>query len=444
MHLTLSLLGHWIVGANFSRLILDGDFDPSGIHYAVLRPEGISSHHSATSSYRTGNEESVVLAFLGDVTWPLDNQNAGWEEQFTNSMIEKLDNSQVPYYYLFCAQRWLQVVLDLMVAALAIVVMGVAVRLRASTDPGLLGLSLNNVLGLNEILTILLQFWTQLEVSLGAITRTKKILASTPSERKPMLQVPLSESWPAQGQVDIRDVDAHYSGTKPVLSKVTLSIKPGETIGLCGRSGSGKSSLLSVVLRLLEPSSGSITIDGINLANVDHQTLRERIISIPQDPFLMQHTVRFNIDPWAAHTDIAIITALSKVSSWPILEMKGGLDAECTSEILSQGQRQLFSLARALLRKQRAGADQNEPGGVILFDEATSNIDLTTDALIQHVIQDEFSEYTVIAVAHRLDTILHSHRIAVLDDGKLVEFDSPKARLARNSAFSALYNTNIT
>ncbi|RFU25769.1 hypothetical protein B7463_g10568, partial [Scytalidium lignicola] len=367
-----------------------------------------------------------------------------WEHQFTNSMISKLDDSQVPYYLLYCAQRWLQLVLDLMVAALAVVVMALAVRLRNSTQPGSLGLSLNNILGFNQTLTILLQFWTQLEVSLGAIARTKEFSLTTPSELKPIAQISVDRSWPNHGQIEICDISAHYAENKVALSNITLSIRPGEKIGLCGRSGSGKSSLLSAVLRLLEPSHGSITIDGVNLANIDHKAICERLISIPQDPFLMQQTVRFNLDPRATHDDIAMITALSKVSLWAILEKRGGLEAKCTSELLSQGQKQLFSLARALLRKESASSDRHASGGVVLLDEATSNIDMSTDALMQRVIRDEFSACTILVVAHRLDTILDSDRIAVLDDGRLVEFDSPQALLSRSSAFSALYNARET
>ncbi|KAI9742902.1 MAG: hypothetical protein M1818_003631 [Claussenomyces sp. TS43310] len=240
---------------------------------------------------------------------------------------------------------------------------------------------------------------TQLEVSLGAIARTKEFSLTTPSERKPVAEASVDRSWPNRGQIEIRDVSAHYTKDKGALSNITLLIRAGEKIGLCGQSGSGKSSLLSVILRLLEPSSGSITIDGVDLANIHHKMLRERLVSIPQDTFLMQHTVRFNLDSRAAHDDVAMITALSKVSLWPLLEKRGGLEAKCTSELLSQGQKQLFSLARALLRKERASGDRHVSGGVVLLDEATSNIDMTTDAMMQRVIRDEFSTYTIMVVA---------------------------------------------
>lgn len=355
-----------------------------------------------------------------------------WQDQFTNPMIEMVDKSQVPYYL----QRWLQLVLYLMVAALAIIVITLAIKLRKSTDPGSLGLSLNNVLSFNEILTLLLQYWTQLEVSLGAISRTIKFSNQTPSEPNPATLTSLSDTWPEHGNIEINKLSARYTPSSLALNNITLSIRPGKKIGLCGRSGSGKSSLLSAILRLLKPSSGSIVIGGIDLASIDHKTIREWLLTIPQDAFLLQHTTRFNLDPLAHHTDVQIIGALSKVGLWGILEERGGLNAIMTTNFLSQGQKKLVSLARVILTKNNRGVT----GGVLLLDEATSNIDRDTDGVIQRVIREEFKGYTVLVVAHRLDTIMDSERIAVLEAERIVEFDSPQRSLERDSAFSALYN----
>ncbi|KAM0306073.1 hypothetical protein ACHAO8_010900 [Botrytis cinerea] len=365
-----------------------------------------------------------------------------WQGQFTNSMIDKVDRSQVPYYLLYCAQRWLQLVLDLIVAALAVVVVTLAVKLRSSTTPGSLGLSLNNVLSFNETLTLLLQYWTQLEVSLGAISRIREFSDQTPLEPAPDSPAVLTDTWPEYGGIEICDLNARYTGANMALSNFTISIRPGEKIGLCGRSGSGKSSLLSILLRLLEPLNGSIIIDGVDLTCIDHKTIRERLLSIPQDSFLLQNTIRFNLDPQAEYNDTQMITALSKVSLWPVIEKRGGLDAKVTSNSLSQGQKQLLSLARAIIGKEKRKINSKGQvlGGILLLDEATSNIDTTTDSIIQRVIRDEFSVYTILVVAHRLDTILDSDRIAVLDSGKVVEFDSPETLLSKDSAFSALYN----
>ncbi|MCJ1399794.1 hypothetical protein MMC11_002997 [Xylographa trunciseda] len=368
----------------------------------------------------------------------------GWEEQFTNAMMTKLDASQVPFYLLYCAQRWLQLVLDIIVAALAIVVMTLAVKLRSTTDPGSLGLSLNNILSFNETLSLLLQFWTQLEVSLGAITRIREFSKEVPRESNPPLPTQLSPEWPDRGGIEIHNLTVQYTEAKVTLSNINMSVRPGERIALCGRAGSGKTSLLSAILRLLEPSHGCIMIDGVDISSISHETVRDRLLMVPQDPFLLQQSARFNLDPLAHYSDAQIVAVLSKISVWPLLEKRGGLDASVSSDHLSQGQKQLFSLARAILRKEAAdiGGKKQCGGRVLLLDGATSSVDDTTHALIQRIVKDEFCSHTILIVEHRLDAILDCDRVAVLDAGRLVEFDNPTTLLSRDSAFSALYNAS--
>ncbi|MCJ1371071.1 hypothetical protein MMC20_002286 [Loxospora ochrophaea] len=366
-----------------------------------------------------------------------------WEEQFTSAMMTKLDASQVPFYLLYCAQRWLQLVLDLIVAALAIVVMALAVKLRNTTDPGLLGLSLNNILSFNETLSLLLQYWTQLEVSLGAITRIREFSKEVPKESKPPPFSELSLEWPKYGNIEIRNLTVQYTEAKVALSNITMSVRSGERIALCGRAGSGKTSLLSAILRLMEPSHGFITIDGLDISSISHEMVRNRLLTIPQDPFLLQQSARFNLDPLKQYSDTQLVDALSKVSIWPLLEKQRGLDTSMSSDLLSQGQKQLFSLARAILRKEFAETDgKRQSGGkVLLLDEATSSVDTATAALMQRIVKSEFGTHTILLAEHRLDTIMDCDRVAVLDEGRLVEFDGPSTLLSRDSAFSALYNT---
>ena len=145
----------------------------------------------------------------------------------------------------------------------------------------------------------------------------------------------------------------------------------------------------------------------------------------------MPGTVRFNADPQSLHTDAAIISAIERVKLWDLVRSKGGLDIELEPELFSHGQRQLFCLARATLRKSK----------IVVLDEVTSSVDAKSDALMQEVIRTEFAECTIIAVAHRLDTILDFDRIALLSNGELKELDSPRALLGRASAFRELYNS---
>lgn len=180
---------------------------------------------------------------------------------------------------------------------------------------------------------------------------------------------------------------------------------------------SGKSSLILTLLRLVEIESGTIVINGIDISKVPREEIRTRIIAIPQDPFIFNDTVRFNADPFALATDEEIISALVKVQLWSVMEPRGGLDTQMKLQPLSQGQQQLFALARAILRKEKSK--------ILVLDEATSNVDPKTDKLMQRIIRDQFGTHTIITVAHRLDTIADADVVAVLDSGRLAEFGSP-------------------
>jgi ATP-binding cassette subfamily C (CFTR/MRP) protein 1 len=193
---------------------------------------------------------------------------------------------------------------------------------------------------------------------------------------------------------------------------------------------SGKSSLLLSLCRLIELDSGTIVIDGVDLRTVPREVIRTRMIAIPQDPFVLSDTVRVNADPTGQASDDAIISALEKVQLWESIRIRGGLDAQMKSQPLSQGQLQLFCLARAMLRKSR----------ILLLDEATSNVDSETDTLMQLIIRKEFAQHTIITVAHRLNTISDSDMVAVLHEGKLVEFGPPGELLDRPSMFRDLHN----
>lgn len=214
-----------------------------------------------------------------------------------------------------------------------------------------------------------------------------------------------------------------------VLKDVSFETRSGEKLGIVGRTGAGKSSLTLSLFRIVEAATGGIYIDGENIAHLGLSTLRSRLTIIPQDPFLFSGTMRANLDPNRSYTDSMIWEALELahlkafVSSLP-----KGLDYDVNEggENLSVGQRQLVCLARAVLRKTK----------VLVLDEATAAVDLETDELIQSTIRSQFSDCTVITIAHRLNTIMDSTRIVVLEEGRIKEFDSPQDLLANsNSVF---------
>jgi ATP-binding cassette, subfamily C (CFTR/MRP), member 1 len=221
----------------------------------------------------------------------------GWLEESKAITVSRIEEAQTPYYLLLCIQRWLNLVLDLIVAALAVMVVALAVSLRSSTSAGRLGISLNNVLGTSTIISYLINAWTQLETSLGAVVRIKRFESDVVPEAHPHENhVPL-QSWPQCGQVDIESVCATYNEGPFALKAITMRIESGQKIGIVGRTGSGKSSLVSALLRLLDLQTGSVIIDGVDISSVPRLLIRDRIIAVPQEVFLLTGSVRLNLDP---------------------------------------------------------------------------------------------------------------------------------------------------
>ena len=184
---------------------------------------------------------------------------------------------------------------------------------------------------------------------------------------------------------------------------------------------SGKSTFMSVLLRLLDPTTGEIIVDGVDLGTLSRNSVRERLVCLPQDPLLLPGTFEFNLNPEGKIKDaVQMEEVLRKVQMWNVVEGKGGLDAELDLESLSHGEQQLFALARAILKKQAANGQC-----ILVLDEATSNLDTDTEAIVQGVIQEEFKDSTVIAVAHRLDTLRDFDTIVVLDKGVVSKVGPP-------------------
>ncbi|XP_012731319.2 multidrug resistance-associated protein 4 [Fundulus heteroclitus] len=224
--------------------------------------------------------------------------------------------------------------------------------------------------------------------------------------------------WPSRGTVIFDSVNFSYTGDGPlVLKDISATIQPSEKVGIVGRTGAGKSSLISALFRLAEPQ-GKIYIDGVLTSEIGLHDLRQKMSIIPQDPVLFTETVRKNLDPFNQHTDEELWEALEEVQLKPVVEdLPGKLEtvlAESGSNF-SVGQRQLVCLARAILRRNR----------ILIIDEATANVDPRTDELIQKTIRDKFRECTVLTIAHRLNTIIDSDRILVLDSGSIQELDRP-------------------
>lgn len=241
------------------------------------------------------------------------------------------------------------------------------------------------------------------------------------------------DEWPTQGALQYQDVWMRYRPElDPVLRGVTFSVSPGDKVGIVGRTGSGKSSLIVTLFRIVEPFQGQIVLDGIDLLTLGLDEVRGRIAAIPQDPVLFSGSVRTNLDPYGRHSDAELWDALGHVAlKQTVAGLPEGLSARVAEggENFSVGQRQLLCVGRALLRRPR----------VLVADEATASVDSETDALIQRTIRREFSSCTVLTIAHRINTVLDSTRVLVMEDGRVKEYDAVPTLMGRSdSSFRAM------
>ncbi|KAI1089864.1 ABC multidrug transporter [Rostrohypoxylon terebratum] len=363
------------------------------------------------------------------------------EDRAKNAFL--LDTSQRPAYLLTMIQQWLNLVLNVVVALIAIMLTSLAVRLRSNS--GFTGASLVTLMSFGENLSGLVISYTGLETSIGAISRLRAFDKTAKTEVKDIEDIVPPEEWPQRGEIILNDISASYDNetekeTPPTLAlkNIQLRIRPGEKVAICGRTGSGKSSLIALLLKLLDPldeTSNRVEIDKTPLSRIDRATLRQRIIAIPQDTVFLPDgsTFQENLDPFKVSTVTDAQSVLETVGLWDFVHDKGGLEAGMTVSNFSQGQRQLFSLARAVLRRRiRArslglGGGGSE-GGILLLDEVSSSVDRETEKKMQEVIRDEFKEYTVVAVSHRLDMVMDYDRVIVMEKGEIVEEGNP-ARL---------------
>ncbi|KAF2456054.1 P-loop containing nucleoside triphosphate hydrolase protein [Lineolata rhizophorae] len=381
----------------------------------------------------------------------------GWLDSYKRQNTELLNRSQVPYYLLFSIQNWLKLVLELMIAGVAIVVVGSATALRSSIDPGYLGLALVNIMDLGIEMRQLVTAWTDLETSLGAIVRIRRFVLTTPPEEDP--GIPKAEppaSWPSSGSVEYRGVIARYSESgEDVLRGIDLRIRPGEKVGICGRTGSGKSSLVATLFGLLKVADGEVAIDGIPLSSIPLEVLRAKVTALPQDSVFLRGSVRYNLAPWISETsssptplpslhrsnvpDSKLVQALQGVGLWNRLAAAAGEDKDEAAvldwemkdvdSVLSHGERQLFCLARAIVMD----------GRIVVLDEATSSVDTQTEKRMQNILRSAFGDRTVLAIAHRLESILDFDRIVVMDTGRIVEVGEPETLMAtQGSLFKTL------
>lgn len=368
----------------------------------------------------------------------------GETERFIHANRKKVDNVTKVDWATQCANRWLSMRLQSIAAIVvlsATLLILLSVNFKRGLNPALVGFLMTNVFTSTSSLNAIIRMWAETETKSVTIERLieycnlKSEAPEIVEDHRP------AKSWPATGTINFNDYTTRYrEGLDPVLKNITLDIKPSEKIGIVGRTGAGKSSLTLALFRIIEATGGNIDIDGLDTSSIGLFDLRSQLNIIPQDAAAFEGTVRENLDPFDNHTDEELWKVLelahlkehveqmkTEVKNDDLKKKKDeeedakpqvGLKAKVLEGglNLSSGQKQLLCLARALLKTSK----------VLVLDEATAAVDVQTDKIIQETIRSEFKDKTILTIAHRLDTIMDSDRVLVLERGQVKEFDSPE------------------
>ncbi|KAI5452226.1 hypothetical protein NCC49_000792 [Naganishia albida] len=345
------------------------------------------------------------------------------QQVFSKRFSSALDNEGRFYYIIIFSNIWLSLRLDLLGSILILGIGIFGVLFRNDVSPAKLSAVLTYSLQTTQMFSQIIVTYTRLEREMNTCERVL-FYGQLPAEAPPKKDNDPDKTWPSKGEVTFQGVHLKYRPElPPVLKGLSFHISPGEKIGIVGRTGAGKSSCLQALFRLVELSEGKITIDGVDLAEIGLDTVRQRLSAIPQEPLLFSGSVRENLDPEGTKSDVELNDALRRCG---LIHSQGQfqgrfnkfkLDAQIADEggNFSGGERQLIALCRALVKNSK----------VLMLDEATSSVDPETDATIQKTIRGEFGHVTLLCIAHRLATIAFYDRVLVLDQGTIAEFDTP-------------------
>ncbi|GMG21966.1 unnamed protein product [Ambrosiozyma monospora] len=374
----------------------------------------------------------------------------GDERKFLVQNLHFVDASNRPYFYNWMCNRWLAFRTDVAGAIIVSLAASMCVIYVGKIDSGLAGISLSFAISFNDCAIWILRMYAELEMGMNSVERIKEYIETPPLE--PPAEIPENEpapNWPEHGAIEVSNLALRYAPTLPrVIEDVSFNVKAGEKVGVVGRTGAGKSTIISSLFRFVDPDSGFIKIDGIDICSIGLRRLRQSLNIIPQDPTLFTGSIRTNLDMFDEYADLQLFEALRRVNlitadDYQLLIDSNGkleqdlenaenpnkflkLDFEITENggNLSQGERQLICLARSLLKSPK----------ILLLDEATASIDYQTDALIQKTIRQEFSSTTILTIAHRLKTIIDYDKILVLDKGRVVDYDHPYKLLVKDES----------
>ncbi|KAI3526549.1 hypothetical protein L1887_05806 [Cichorium endivia] len=375
-------------------------------------------------------QKSPIINLFGEsIAGAATIRGFGQEKRFMKRNLYLLDCFARPFFCSIAAIEWLCLRMELISTFVFAFCLVLLVSFpRKAIDPSMAGLAVTYGLQLNARLSRWILSFCKLENKIISIERIHQY-CHIPSEAPPIIEGSRPPpSWPTEGKIEIIDLKVRYKENLPVVLRgVTCDFPGGKKIGIVGRTGSGKSTLIQALFRLIEPESGRIIIDNIDISTIGLHDLRGRLSIIPQDPTLFEGTIRGNLDPLEEHSDQEVWEALDKSQLGDtVREKEQKLDAPVleNGDNWSVGQRQLVSLGRALLKQAR----------ILVLDEATASVDSATDNLIQKIIRMEFKDCTVCTIAHRIPTVIDSDMVLVLSDGQVAEFDSPTRLLEDKSS----------
>ncbi|XP_037042894.1 multidrug resistance-associated protein 4-like [Bradysia coprophila] len=334
--------------------------------------------------------------------------------------VQKQDLHSSAFYLNIGSSRWFAQATDWLSTGFFVILV-ISYWLASTDDGSSLGLAISNALMLTLIFSFGVSQVTMLDNQLIAVERVLEY-TDIPSEGDLLTPDSNVVAWGDKGKIEISSATIVFDGN-PVLRDISLEINPGEHIGIVGRTGAGKSTLINGIYRLVNLASGQIKIDDVDISSVGLHNLRRRLTIMPQNPQLFTGTVRYNLDPLELKNDDELYEALRAVKLLDRLDNNLFTEVAQGSTNFSTGERQLLCLARAILSRTK----------ILLLDEATASLDAETESVIQSVISKNFGDSTVITIAHRLDTIIKCDRVLVLDAGAVVEFDEPHVLLQNRS-----------
>ncbi|CAL1286915.1 unnamed protein product [Larinioides sclopetarius] len=374
---------------------------------------------------------SPVISFLGETVQGSSTIRAfGSQYDFIERQNGQVDTNCQAFYTSNMLNRWLAVRLQFLGNTVVFIAALLSVIQRKNFSPAIVGLTLSYALSVTENLATCVTMWTMIENQMVSVERIHEYSHLTPeaSWKTESTRFDL-KSWPSKGSITFRNYKMRYrEGMELVLQGINVDIPPGQKVGVVGRTGAGKSSIALALFRIVEPTEGSILIDGIDISDLGLHDLRSKITIIPQDPVVFSGKLRLNLDPLEEHSDEDLWRAIeqSHLKNF-VLSLEAGLDYQVSEGggNMSVGQRQQLCLARALLKKTK----------ILVLDEATAAVDLETDKLIQNTIRKEFWDCTVITIAHRLYTVLDYDRILVMEKGRIVEDGKPDDLLENPESF---------